>query len=70
MLCFPMYNRYNGAKIVTNEQNTKLALIFYCECRIFSSFNSKIVTNEQNTKLALIFYCECRIFSNFSSKIP
>jgi hypothetical protein len=37
-----MSNRYNRAKIVTNEQNTKLALIFYCECRIFSNFSSKI----------------------------
>ena len=36
-----MSSRFTS-KILTNEQNTKLALIFYSECSVSSPFTAKI----------------------------
>jgi hypothetical protein len=43
-----------AAKINTNEQNNiKLAWMFYSECSIFSRFTSKITTNRQDIQRSL-----------------
>ena len=39
---------FYAAKILTNEQNTKLALIFYSECSVSSPFTAKITKTSES----------------------
>ena len=61
---------FYAAKILTNEQNTKLALIFYSECSVSSPFTAKIVkTSEKHEVYFNVFHSECKLSSRFTSKI-